>query len=103
MSETFYLAMAVVLSLLGMCWLALSMDVHWAQTRQIALADNKPPRKLLKVLGSLALLLSLALCLLADRPSIAVLVWVMLMAGSAAFLAWGLSKKPQVLKVCWPF
>lgn len=103
MPDATYLALAVVSSLLGMCWLALSMDVHWAQTRQIALADSKPPRNVLKALGCTALLFSLGLCLLADRPSIAVLVWVMLMAGSAVSVAWGLSRKPQALTLCWPF
>lgn len=103
MLETLCIAISVLLSLVGMAWLALSMDVHWAQARQISLAESKPPRKLLKALGCSALLLSLALCLVADRPSMAALVWVMLMTGAAVSIAWGLSKKPQALKYCWPF
>jgi len=103
MPETFYLVVAVGFSVLGMSWLALSMDVHWAQAKQIPRAESKPPRAVLKLLGCCALVLSLAVCLAADRPSIAVLVWLMLLSGAAVSVAWGLSKRPQALKLCWPF
>lgn len=103
MPEVIYLALASLLSVLGMAWLALAMDVHWAQARCIDLVDSKPPSRLLRAIACLALLMSLIACLLADRPSIAVLVWVMLMTAAAVLIAWGLSKSPQVLKICWPF
>lgn len=102
MLEAFYLSAAAVLSLLGMAWLALSMDVHWAQVKQIPLAESRPPRVLLKVLGYLALLVSLVVCMVTDRPSIAALVWIMLMVGGAVAVAFALANRPGVLKVVWP-
>lgn len=78
------------------------MDVHWAQVKQISLADSRPPRALLKVLGYAALFVSLLLCLVVDRPSIAALVWIMLMAGADFSVAWTLSKFPRTLNWCWP-
>lgn len=98
MPEAFYLTAAALLSLVGMAWLALSMDVHWAQVKQIPLADNQPPRTVLKLLGYLALVVSLVVCLVADRPSIAALVWIMLMVGSAVAVAFILAHRPRLLK-----
>lgn len=98
MPETFYLTAAALLSLVGMAWLALSMDVHWAQVKQIPLADSQPPRTVLKLLGYLALVVSLVVCLVADRPSIAALVWIMLMVGSAVAVAFILAHRPRLLK-----
>ncbi|HEX4916396.1 MAG TPA: DUF3325 domain-containing protein [Limnobacter sp.] len=102
MPEVLLLLAAAVLSWLGMAWLALSMDVHWAQVKQIALAQSRPPAVRLKTLGYTSLLVSLVMCLLADRPSIAVLVWIMLMVGSATAVAMQLSKFPGLLKILWP-
>lgn len=102
MLEAFYLSAAAVLSLLGMAWLALSMEVHWAQVKQIPLAESQPPRMVLKVLGYLALLVSLVVCMVADRPSIAALVWIMLMVGAAVAVAFALANRPGILKVVWP-
>ena len=102
MPEAFYLTAAALFSLVGMAWLALSMDVHWAQVKQISLADSHPPKVILKALGYAALLVSLVVCLVADRPSIAALVWIMLMVGSAVSVAWVLSRFPKTLNWCWP-
>lgn len=103
MPEIIYLGFASVFSVLGMAWLALAMDVHWAQCRGITLAESRPPSSKLRLLGTTSLFASLLICLLVDRPSIAVLVWVMLMTAAAVLIAWGLSKLPRVLKICWPF
>lgn len=103
MPEAFYLTAAALLSLVGMAWLALSMDVHWAQVKQIPLADSQPPRTVLKLLGYLALVASLVVCLIADRPSIAALVWIMLLVGSAVAVALLLANKPRMVKSFWPF
>jgi hypothetical protein len=102
MPEALYLTVAALLSMVGMAWLALSMDVHWAQVKQIPLAESRPPRGLLKVLGYAALFVSLVVCLVADRPSIAALVWIMLMVGSAVAVAFALANRPGLLKVIWP-
>lgn len=102
MLEALYLSAAAALSVLGMAWLALSMDVHWAQVKQIPLAESQPPRMVLKLLGFSALCGSGVVCLIADRPSIAALVWIMLMVGSAVAVALQLSKFPKALNACWP-
>jgi hypothetical protein len=99
MPDALYLTVAALCCFLGMAWLALAMDVHWAQVKQIPLANSCPPKVTLKVLGCTALSVSLVLCLMADRPSIAGLVWIMLMIGSAVALAFALAKKPGVLKL----
>ena len=52
--------------------------------------------------GVLALALSLGLCLQADHPSMAALVWLMLLAGAAAAIAAMLSWRPRWLKALWP-
>ncbi|HEX4843644.1 MAG TPA: DUF3325 domain-containing protein [Limnobacter sp.] len=102
MLDALFLSMAAVLSMLGMAWLALSMEVHWAQVKQIALAQSSPPAVQLRCLACIGLLMSLGACLLADRPSIAVLVWIMLMVGSAVAVAMQLSKFPKLLRLFWP-
>ncbi len=103
MLDVAYLGLATLLSLLGMVWLALSMDVHWAQVQQIALAESRPPKAVLKGLGYLAISVSLVICLFADRPSIAVLVWIMLLVGAAFTVAFVLAKKPGLVRIFWPF
>lgn len=102
MPEAIYLTAAALLSLVGMAWLALSMDVHWAQVKQIPLADSRPPRAILKALGYAALFVSLLVCLVADRPSIAALVWIMLLVGSAVIVALLLANNPKLLQSLWP-
>lgn len=102
MLEALYLSVAAVLSVLGMAWLALSMDVHWAQVKQIPLAESQPPRMVLKLLGFSALFVSLMVCLVADRPSIAALVWIMLLVGAAVAVAFTLANRPGILKLMWP-
>jgi hypothetical protein len=93
------LAGAAMATLIGFGWLALGMDVHWAQVH-----GARPPaaRHRLRLLGAAALALSLALCLAADHPSMAVLVWFMLLAGSAVAIAMTLSAQPQWLRWLWP-
>lgn len=92
MAEALTLCLAAVLSFTGMGWLALSMEVHWQQTfgHQAVLTARATQR--LRLLGWTGLLLSAVLCFVADRPSMAVLVWLMLLAASASLmtqvLAW---------------
>lgn len=102
MSETLWLLMAAALSLSGMAWLALAMDVHWAQVMHQPAEAAADTRQVRRVLGAVALPLSLLACLMADRPSMAVLVWVMLLAGSAATVAMLLARCATVLRVMLP-
>lgn len=94
MVESLLLLLALLSCVCGMAWLALAMDVHW---RQVVTAGT-PASGMLRLAGVVALLVSLGLCLLADHPSIAVLVWVMAMAGAAPGVALVLAWRPQWLK-----
>jgi hypothetical protein len=80
----------------GFGWLALAMEPHWRQVR-----GTPPPTRagttLLRGLGALSLLLSLAACLRADHPTMAVLVWVMLLAAAALAITFTLSSRPALL------
>ena len=95
MSDSLWLAAAAVLNLAGMAGLALAMETHW---HQVIHRMHRPAstvvraRQLLRVLGAMALLLSLQACLTADRLSMAVLVWVMLSAASAVAVAMVLAR-----------
>lgn len=101
MAEPLLLGGAAVASLAGFAWLALAMDVHWAQVHDAAPQAAAMPRRL-RIAGACALALSLALCLAADHPSMAVLVWLMLLAGAAAGIAMTLSARPRWLRWLWP-
>lgn len=87
MAEALALCLAALLSLTGMGWLALSLEVHWRQIlgRKAVLTAAKANG--LRLAGWTSLLLSAVLCFSADRPSMASLVWVMLLAGAAAAIA----------------
>lgn len=102
MAEALWLASAQVLALAGMGWLALGMEVHWEQVMLCPRGMPPNPRRALRTLGSAALLLSLCACLMADRPSMAILVWVMVLAGSALTVSMLLASRPHVLRAWWP-
>ena len=101
MSEPLWLGAAALLALAGMGWLALAMEVHW---RQVAAPrpGNTPAPRAARLLGAGALPLSLLACLVADRPSMAVLVWLMLLAASAVLVALALARRPALLRLLWP-
>jgi hypothetical protein len=96
MPDALLLLAAWVCAELGMAWLALAMDVHWLQVRE-TIARSRGAVSALRVLGSAALLGSLVLCLAADTATMAVLVWMMLLAVSASTIAFVLSWRPRVL------
>lgn len=103
MPETLWLLVAAGLNLAGMSWLALAMAVHWDQVMPgPAAAQAAPPRRRLRALGTTALAASAVACLLADRPSMALLVWCMLLAASALTVALTLAWRPALLRSLWP-
>lgn len=102
MSEALYLLLATWLSVTGMGWLALAMEVHWGQVMHRHAEDAKGIRRSLRWVGAASLLLALVVCFLADRPSMAVLVWVMLLAGGAVTIAMTLSWRPHWLALLAP-
>lgn len=96
MPDSLLLTAALACSVCGMAWLSLAMKVHWQQVHGDA-ASSVATARLLRVLGSAALAGSLFLCLSADHPSIAVLVWVMSLAAAALTVAFTLSWRPLLL------
>ena len=102
MGKSLLLAAALLCSFCGLGWLALAMETHWQQVRGEAAAGRSTVR-LLRALGAGALLLALGLCLRADHATMAVLVWVMALAGSALLIAFSLSWRPRWLRplVAW--
>ena len=100
MREAALLAVSLALNVAGMAWLALAMDVHWAQVRNDVPSHATAWR--LRVLGALGMLAALALCLWVDHASRAVLVWVMAVAASALVVALTLTWRPRWLRsVAW--
>lgn len=98
-SSWILLILAAVTGLTSFAWLALAMDIHW---RKVQGRGRAHPAAQLKLMGWAGLLLTAVLCFLADRPSMAVLVWVMLLVASAPAIGMILSWRPQLLKVFWP-
>lgn len=86
---------AAMLCLSGMAWIALAMDVHWKQVKSGALSAANI--RLLRILGGAALGASLLCCLGVDHVSMASLVWIMLLAGSALSIALTLAWQPKLL------
>jgi hypothetical protein len=102
MSDAPYLAGAAALSWLGMAWLALAMEAHWEQvmthrlprTSSTAMAGARNARR---AAGLASLAGAMGACLLADHPLMAVLVWLMLLSGSALSVAMVLAYRPTLL------
>lgn len=95
------LILAGISCLVGFAWLALAMNAHWQQVMGTS-APSTQERIKLRLLGSLGLLLSAVLCFIADRPSMAVLVWIMFLAAAAPSVGMLLSWRPQLLRMVWP-
>lgn len=84
---------AIFITLLGMSSLALSLPNHWRQVTGIETSlPSTYEQRGLRIFGYISLVVSLVLCLLADHPTMAVLVWIMLLAlaakGVAIILTW---------------
>jgi hypothetical protein len=96
MAEALFLVLAFAASISGMGLLALAMPPHWEQARA---PEPYPAAKAqsLRTLGAFSLGVSLALCFVADHPSMAPLVWVMELAASALSIAFALAFRPRWL------
>lgn len=100
MTEAMWLIAAVISAVISMGWLALSYQAHWQQVFADKAGHHAPRR--LKALGWVGLLLSAVFCLLADHPTMAALVWVMLLAVAAMLVAQILSRRPRLLRLIYP-
>lgn len=100
MDNTMLLWAAFVVSFAGFAWLALAMDVHWRQVHGKGQTPGR--RRALRTAGACVLAVSLALCLLADPASMAVLEWAMLLAAAAVVVALALHLRPRALRWLCP-
>lgn len=96
MADALWLVLAFGFALSGMGLLALTQKPHWdkVQAPRPYIAAAAPRRR---ALGGIVLAVSLALCLAADPPLLALLVWVMALAVSAAAVAFTLAYRPRWL------
>ena len=101
LSANLMLAAALLSSLAGMAWLALSMQVHALQVWQRQ--PSPTTLRLLRILGSFSVCVALVLCLAVDHATMAVLVWVMALSAAAMLVAFTLSSRPQRLRVFAPW
>lgn len=85
----------------GMGWLALAMDVHARQAMGRTLAPGIA--RLLRILGSAAIIAGLVAAMAVDHASMAVLVWVMALAGAALVVAFVLAWRPRWLRWLAPW
>lgn len=96
MHNALLLIAALASTVAGAAWLAMSMETHWEQVR-----DQQPASpgtvRLLRALGAAAWFAALLLCLRVDHASMAALVWVMALAGSALIVVFTLSWHPRWL------
>jgi hypothetical protein len=100
-ADVAWLWLAAVGSFSGAVWLALAKPVHWAQVMS-ATAARRHPALVSRCLGWLALAAALAACLRVDAPTMAVLVWVMLLVPAALAVALVLAWCPTTLRF-WGF
>ena len=101
MTAPLLLLAALLSSLAGMGWLALSMPVHAQQVWGAALSTGTV--RLLRVAGALALAAALVLCLAVDHATMASLVWVMGLTAAAVSVAMTLSWRPHWLRWLAPW
>jgi hypothetical protein len=98
--EVAWLFASFVMSVVGMGWLALTLDVHWWQVRNSPLRVGT--RKMLRVCGYGMVGLSLLVSFIGNHPSMAPLVWFMEIALSALLVAVLLSWWPRLLGALAP-
>lgn len=88
---------AALASFAGFAWIALTVGGHW---RQAGGSAALPPtrRRRLRQRGAAALALALVLCLAADSPGMAALLWAMLLSLGATGVALVLAWRPDWLR-----
>jgi hypothetical protein len=101
MAEWMALTGALAGTLLGFAWLALAMQDHWMQVYG-GTAPSRTTQRALRMMGATGLFASGVLCFAADRPSMAVLVWILFMAFGAVATALTLAWKPVLLRFAFP-
>lgn len=102
MDEATQNAIAVATNFCGIAWLALAMRVHWVQvfTRR---PRSPRARLVLRLMGGAALLMSFLMFVQSSHISMAPLVWLMSLVGSAITVAMLLAWRPRVLAPLAPW
>ena len=95
MVKAILLLAAFLICTCGMAWLALSLEPHWRQLRTGRPAPAQVRQ--LRLLGWIAIIGSLPICLAADHASMAALVWIMTLAAAALAVAFTLTWRPRLL------
>ncbi len=95
------LLVAILAGFAGMAWLALAMPAHAQQVWGRVLPAQHV--RVMRVAGTCGLAASLLFCLMADHASMAVLVWLMTLSGSALLVAMLLSSRPRLLRMLAPW
>jgi hypothetical protein len=103
MAEALLLLAAVLANFAGMAWLALAMEAHWEQVRGSTARLRAGTAATMRLAAVVAIAAALVLCLRADHPTMAVLVWIMTLTGAAVTVALALAWRPTVLApmVAW--
>lgn len=103
MAEALLLIAAVFANFAGMAWLALAMEAHWEQVRGSTARLRAGTAATMRLAAVVAIATAFVLCLRADHPTMAVLVWIMTLTGTAVTVALALAWRPAVLTpmVAW--
>jgi hypothetical protein len=103
MAEALLLLAAVLANFAGMAWLALAMEAHWEQVRGSTTPLAAGTASAMRLAATLAIAAALVLCLRADHPTMAVLVWIMTLTGAAVTVSLALAWRPATLApmVAW--
>lgn len=101
MVDWMVLTVAGAVGVVSFAWLALAMEGHWQQVHGGS-GPSQAAQALLRVLAVFGIIVSGVLCFVADRPSMAALLWIMLMVFAAVSIALTLAWKPALLRFAWP-
>lgn len=86
MSDGALIALALVISVVGMGALALSIEIHWRQVLRSKSLSTRTRRRL-RLGGAMLLIIAFLPCAAADPLSMAALVWPMLLTVAAVIVA----------------
>lgn len=87
MLEVIYFCLAWCVAVISMSWFALAIDANWREVIGAERSGFATKSQSLRRLGIGGVALSLLLCTRADHITMAVLVWVMLLAVAALLVA----------------
>ena len=101
MPDFMTLTLAFAAAVVGMGWLALTIDMNYARVGKRGTLTSSGLARL-RLLGAIGVTASLALCLSVDHASMAALVWIMLLAAAALVITFTLAWRAHWLAVLAP-